>query len=131
MTLYDTVMNEAARRALEDEARFELPGAPNFTQYLLDVLGGELFLLPKNGMWNMQINEILHNQEPIGIYTVSKIEGDSSDFLRSFTGKLPGYDSQVRLEYANKKHKWKDGELVTVREGSWERNDDFTEIPFP
>ena len=127
--IFDTIMHEYIAKG-PGHTEFELPGAPNFTQYLKEHLEGRLELIPENCAWELQINTILHDGKAIGSYSVKKL-ADSDDFLRDFRGEIPGYDGDVHLEWANKKYAVQEGKVVLIRSGAWERNDDYLEIMFP
>lgn len=130
-TAYDKTMRDYHKRLSEEEKQFHVPGAPQLTEYLRNHLEGDLFLLLKTCYWNWYIGDILHNWKSIGFYWASQEYDDPTDFPRSFTGRLPDYNEGVHLEWADKKYEPIDGEIVCVREGLWERNDNFLEIPFP
>ena len=139
--------------------KFQLPGAERFSQYLEEMLGGELTTEgPETVDWSYGIEYTkrwiikLSKKIKIGEYYTFGPKPGETDFGREFRGRIPGYKNEcvavsnqtrpeskkipedsVSLVYANERL-----ETQSIHEGPgklvdtpWQRQDGHEQIPFP
>ena len=87
--------------------KFELPGAPNFTKYLLDILGDKITSEVQPPMTGEKLAILKFREGKFGwdyfLEKVRKTEGDDENYLRSFDD-----------EFKDEIRKWNEHTIVQV-----------------